>query len=101
MRDSFNNVRDKWIKEIRHYSPSTPIILAALRSDLRFDYSKSRELVGIWEAKDLCDRIGAKGVYECSALSGVGVAQVVDAAARNSLAPANSRERSKSSCTVM
>merc|ERR1712226_351155 len=33
--DSFENVRDKWIHEIRHHCPHTPIILVACKQDLR------------------------------------------------------------------
>ncbi len=32
---SFANVKDKWIPEVRHHCPNTPVLLLGLKSDLR------------------------------------------------------------------
>lgn len=34
---SFDNVREKWVYEISHYSPKTPLILVGTQIDLRTD----------------------------------------------------------------
>ena len=33
--DSFINAREKWISEIRHHCPDTPVLLVGLKTDLR------------------------------------------------------------------
>ncbi len=37
-RTSFENVTKKWIPEVRHHQPTTPIILLGTKTDLRFAY---------------------------------------------------------------
>ena len=32
---SFENVRQKWIPEVRHHCPGTPLLLVGLKADLR------------------------------------------------------------------
>ncbi len=32
---SFENVRTKWVPEVTHYCPGTPIVLVGLKCDLR------------------------------------------------------------------
>ena len=34
-RTSFENIRQKWIPEVRHHCPDTPIVLLGLKNDLR------------------------------------------------------------------
>merc|ERR1712232_144796 len=35
--NSYDNIKAKWIPEIRHHCPNTPIVLIATKSDLRDD----------------------------------------------------------------
>ena len=38
--DNFNsyiNVSEKWVPELRHFCPRTPIVLVATKTDLRYD----------------------------------------------------------------
>jgi Ras-related C3 botulinum toxin substrate 1 len=42
---SFENVREKWYKEIRHHCPTTPIILVGTKMDLRDDRSTLEKLL--------------------------------------------------------
>jgi small GTP-binding protein len=41
---SFENVRTKWYKEIRHHCPNTPIILVGTKMDLRDDKNTLEKL---------------------------------------------------------
>ncbi|KAJ3398881.1 GTP-binding protein Rho1, partial [Chytriomyces hyalinus] len=81
--DSLANVWEKWLPEIKHYQPMTPIILVALKIDLRTDKStlsllaKSNEHpVTTAEGQEMAQKIGAMTYLECSALTGEGVNQV-------------------------
>jgi small GTP-binding protein len=42
---SFENVREKWYKEIRHHCPNTPVILVGTKLDLRDDRSTLEKLL--------------------------------------------------------
>jgi GTPase SAR1 family protein len=54
---SYDNVKDKWVPEIRHYSPNSPIILVATKTDLRIN-----EGVGVKEIESV-DSPGMQGNY--------------------------------------
>ncbi|KAJ3246048.1 GTP-binding protein Rho1, partial [Chytriomyces hyalinus] len=77
------NILYKWLPEIKCYRPLTPIILVALKIDLRTDKStlsllaKSNEHpITTAEGEDLAQKIGAMTYLECSALTGEGVNEV-------------------------
>ena len=42
--DSYDNVREKWIRDVSHHSPRTPIILVGTQSDLRDDVNTITKL---------------------------------------------------------
>jgi small GTP-binding protein len=82
-RSSFANVTSKWIPEIRHHAPHTPIMLAGLKTDLRRSVRNVPSglfistVEGAQKAKD-------QGlVYrECSALTQFGLKAMFDTAIR-------------------
>merc|ERR1719238_2506297 len=43
---SYRNVSDKWIPEIRHYCPNTPILVVGTKTDLRDDKDIIARLAG-------------------------------------------------------
>ena len=43
-KDSFENVRSKWVSEVRHYCPQAPIIVVGCKSDLRNDVATLSKL---------------------------------------------------------
>ena len=66
-RDSFDNVRNKWVPEIRHYSPHTPIMVVGTKADLRNDEHTEEEESGVaklsfvtsLQGAALADEVGA------------------------------------------
>eukprot|EP00475_Leptophrys_vorax_P019401 TRINITY_DN26491_c0_g1_i1.p1 TRINITY_DN26491_c0_g1~~TRINITY_DN26491_c0_g1_i1.p1 ORF type:complete len:185 (+),score=42.48 TRINITY_DN26491_c0_g1_i1:35-589(+) len=73
---SFENVKSKWIPEVKHHCPNAPIILVGTKSDMRQDESviralatKGLEMVPLDDAKVLAEEVGAREVIECSALT--------------------------------
>ena len=46
---SFNNVRNKWIKELHHHAPGVPVVLVGTKGDLRNDDATTELL-----AKKVC-----------------------------------------------
>ena len=86
---SFENVRSKWIEEIRHYTHNVPTILVGLKQDLREDRDtiqklKDKGLSPITYAKGLAMAKDIKAVkyLECSALTKRGLKTVFDEAIR-------------------
>uniref|UniRef100_T1IML7 Uncharacterized protein n=1 Tax=Strigamia maritima TaxID=126957 RepID=T1IML7_STRMM len=84
---SFYNVSDKWVSEIRHHNPQTPVILVGTQCDLRSDVKVLIELanykeqpVSEIEARQLAHKLGLAAYIECSALTQKHLKEVFDTA---------------------
>jgi len=100
---SFENVRAKWIPEIKHHCPLTPMLLVGTKLDMREDKEALSRLAekklspitteaGVQMAKE----IHAVKYMECSALTQKGLKDVFDEAIRSVIAPKpNERKKSK------
>eukprot|EP00009_Paramoeba_aestuarina_P001683 CAMPEP_0201520964 /NCGR_PEP_ID=MMETSP0161_2-20130828/13544_1 /ASSEMBLY_ACC=CAM_ASM_000251 /TAXON_ID=180227 /ORGANISM="Neoparamoeba aestuarina, Strain SoJaBio B1-5/56/2" /LENGTH=201 /DNA_ID=CAMNT_0047919499 /DNA_START=92 /DNA_END=697 /DNA_ORIENTATION=- len=84
---SLANVRDRWIKEIRHHCPNAPLILVGTKIDLRDDEAKveefrsqGKEFITTAEGEEMGNDIGALHYIECSALTRNGLKHVFDEA---------------------
>ena len=84
-RTSFENVRDKWVPELRKHAPNVPILLAGTQSDRR--KASTGNLVSEGEARKLAKTIKAAGYMECSAKSRDGVKSVFSEAVLVALDP--------------
>ncbi|KAJ6246301.1 hypothetical protein M0813_19440 [Anaeramoeba flamelloides] len=80
---SFRNVRDKWINEIKHYCPETPIILVGTKLDLRSNTKRDTiqkqnvgESISYQQGLQLSNEIGATQYIECSALTQKNLSEV-------------------------
>ncbi|KAJ3043973.1 GTP-binding protein Rho1 [Rhizophlyctis rosea] len=92
-RDSLDNVVSQWIPELRHHAPHIPILLVGLKADLRDNYSRQHKVIQKKEGMALADSINAARYVECSAKTGIGVAEAVEAAARLAMAPKGRRRK--------
>jgi len=84
---SFEHVQSKWIPEVSHHSPNTPIILVGTKLDLRDDCAIIEQLNSIEQAPityeqglQMIKEIGAVKYLECSALTQTGLMAVFDEA---------------------
>ncbi|XP_060528084.1 rho-related protein racC-like [Cylas formicarius] len=91
---SYENVLERWIPEIQPYRHKT-VILVGTKLDLR--QPRSPDCVNSEKGVRLQKKIGAKHYVECSAATGHGLKQIIDAA--SSAIVANQRG-TKNSCTV-
>jgi len=105
-RNSFQNLENKWIPEIRFHCPEVPIILVGTKSDLRDDaYSISeckkmnKPMIVEAEAIALQKRIGAKAYVECSALTHENIDLVFNEALRASFEPKKITRRTR--CQIL
>lgn len=75
--DSFTNVQDCWVPELRHYIPDTPFILVGTQVDVRHDKMERgvvrTSFISSKQGMDLANRIGAASYVECSSLSDDGL----------------------------
>jgi small GTP-binding protein len=80
---SFENVKNKWYKEIRTYAANTPFILVGTKLDIR---EEKKDSVGAFitrqQGEELKKELGAFQYIECSARTQVGLKQVFDEAIR-------------------
>jgi small GTP-binding protein len=100
-RDSFENVPLKWMPEIQHFCPRTPVVLVGTKIDLRQDPATRmapRRPVSTAEGAEQCRRIKAYRYVECSAKTREGVKEVFETAARAAICP---QRRVRPSCVVL
>ncbi len=91
-QSSFDNVTSKWLPELRHHRPRTPILLAGYKTDLRDDpNARIRGAVkSPAEGQALAQSLGL--VYrECSALTQHGLKNIFDTSVRLALGTLNER----------
>ncbi len=84
--DSFDNIQNRWIPEIKHFLPNVPIVLVGTKADLRHD--RHGEIKGgatRWitseEGAKLANSIHAK-YFECSAKYSQGVEEIFQYSAK-------------------
>lgn len=81
--DSFDNVRTRWINEIRHFQATTPVLLVGLKTDLRHDEATlarledlGRKVTTAAQGQKLARTIHAVKYVECSSLTQNGLKEV-------------------------
>ncbi|PHH73316.1 hypothetical protein CDD80_3899 [Ophiocordyceps camponoti-rufipedis] len=82
--NSLDNVLDKWYPEVLHFCPYTPLILVALKSDLRYkksciDMLKTQGLTPVTteQGRAVADKMGAL-YMECSSKEMRGVGEIFE-----------------------
>jgi GTPase SAR1 family protein len=72
--DSFHNIKQKWLDELRRSSPDTPFILVGTKTDMRDDpdtveklRDKGKDVISLKEGQKRAKEIKAKFYLECSA----------------------------------
>jgi len=82
---SFDNVNSIWTPELKHHCPDTPIVLVALKTDLREDEQvaswlekKGLRVISSEEGQAMAKEVGAVEYMECSALTREGLVEIFD-----------------------
>jgi len=78
--ESLNNIKIKWIPEIKHYCPDAKFILIGTKKDLRTNSTKKSEVVTTEQGDSFAQEIGTKAYYECSAFTQEGLKQAFEGA---------------------
>ena len=102
-RSSYENVRTKWIPEIKHHVPEAPFMLVGTKKDLRDDTDVVQKVGQVLQESDghnLAKELGAKSYVECSALTQDGLKNVFDEAIRAALNKGNDKKK-KGGCILL
>ncbi|XP_069823253.1 ras-related C3 botulinum toxin substrate 1-like isoform X2 [Dendropsophus ebraccatus] len=98
--ESYENVRAKWLPEVRYHCQGTPVILVGTKLDLRGNEATIKALkekgldpISYHKGFDLALEIGAVKYVECSARSQHDVKTVFDEAIKAVLCPPPRRTR--------
>lgn len=100
---SYENVKSKWIPEIRTHAQGVPFVLVGLKTDLRTQAGGGRvgmEFVSQEQGEKLKSDIKAHGYVECSAKTQEGIKQVFEESVRTVYHFLNSRKK-KSACLLL
>jgi len=74
-RDSFENVKYKWLEELKAQAPNTPYVLVGTKTDLRKDDDANH--ISFKEGEKRCKEIKAKAYLECTATSPPSVTKMI------------------------
>lgn len=99
---SFQNVREKWIPEIRRHCPRAPILLVGTQADLRQDVKVLIQLaqykerpVDPQEACVCAEEVQAVSYMECSSLTQKNLKEVFDTAIVASIQYSDSQQQKR------
>lgn len=113
--ETLENVRQKWLTEIRILTPKTPFVLVGLKTDLRDDAEIVAKLkendqkpISMLQGIKMAKSFGAKEYTECSSLNDVGVKRVFETAVivldqekeKQQPKNKNSKRKSQSICNI-
>ncbi len=105
---SFENVKEKWIPEVRHHCPGVPCLIVGTQIDRRNDKSAIEKLTkqGMKPISEddgirLTRQISAVKYVECSALTQTGLKHVFDEAIGAALEPQSLSFKQHKKCVIL
>lgn len=96
-RDSYENVKSKWVPEIKQHSQGTgvPFLIVGTKIDLR---GQTGDNLTADEGNALAKELGAASYMECSALTQNNLKEVFEQAIREALKP---KKKSNKNCMIL
>ena len=105
---SFENIRKKWIQEVKSCAPGVPFIIIGTKTDLRGDSttlreleSRNQEVVTRAQGEALCGELKGHKYLECSALTQSGLQEIFDECIRCFIQGQNEARNPKQRCNMM
>jgi small GTP-binding protein len=78
-RDSFNNVRTRWLPELTRHCPKVSFIIVGSKIDLRSDPKLQSNTIAKEEGEELAHEVGHHQYTEISARENIGVVELCNA----------------------
>ncbi len=100
-RSSYDNVKSKWVPEIRHHVPDAPFIIVGTKVDLRNDEEKTGSIMAEEEGEQLAKEVGACQYLECSALTQEGLKMVFDGVVKAALVKPKGAGKEGCNCKIL
>lgn len=98
-KSSLANVNNKWINEVRFYSPDTPIILVGLKSDMR--NTSANDVVPKTDIDDVMTLYKLNHNIECSAKTQDNIKYLFDTVIRCYIESNKNKLVKKSKCIIL
>ncbi len=99
---SFENIKEKWIPEIRHHCPTVPCLIVGTQIDLRDSAAEKDKLskrkqkpIEFEQGEKLAKEMNAVKYVECSARNSEGLKNVFDEAIIAALEPPTTKKQRK------
>ncbi|KAG4108793.1 hypothetical protein H8356DRAFT_1618050 [Neocallimastix lanati (nom. inval.)] len=99
---SFENIKEKWIPEIRHHCPTVPCLIVGTQIDLRDNAAEKEKLskrkqkpIEFEQGEKLAKEMNAVKYVECSARNSEGLKNVFDEAIIAALEPPATKKQRK------
>ena len=108
-RTSLENIKAKWLPEIRDHCPGTPFVLVGTKCDVRENSKAHKNLrakgeactfVDADSAKKMGDELGAARVMQCSAKTQKGLKDIFDEAIKVALIP-RFKPKKRNKCVLL
>ncbi|XP_062566229.1 uncharacterized protein LOC134228579 [Saccostrea cucullata] len=91
--DSFENVKQKWIPEIKQFKPDTPFFIVGTHTDLRHSVVDiTDDCISTSKGKKCAKKWGAIKYLECSSIDGSGLDEVFQLAYSATVSPKKKRQ---------
>lgn len=100
--ESFYDIETYWLPELQRYEPQVPFAIIACKTDARegVEQRGGVEYISTAQGKELAKRIGARTFLECSAMTGEGVLDVIEAIAEIGMTHTLGRAKGSSGCIL-
>jgi len=106
--DSYENVKAKWIPEVRHHAPTCPVVLVGTKVDLRKDEktitdlkAKGQSPISLEQGEKLARELKCVKYLECSAKEQQGLKNVFDESIKIVLNPNPGNNNRKRNCKML
>ena len=98
-RSGYENIRTKWVPEIKHHRPQTPFVIIGLKTDLRHDdevLAKIGKALQKSDGERLANELGAQAYVEGSSYTNKkGLENIIVELARTAVYDKKGKKRSK------